>query len=92
VAEFLAERCTLDPAARQSLPALYQAYKAWCHDAGRDYPLTRQRLIDELERRVPRFVKPKDAGRSNGVTIVIGLSVSLATASIGFGPTPPPAT
>jgi putative DNA primase/helicase len=90
VAEFLGERCTLDPAARQSLPALYQAYKLWCHDAGRDFPLTRQRLMDELERRVPRFVKPAIAGRSNGVTLVIGLSVISATAAVGFGKTLPP--
>lgn len=88
VAEFLAERCTLDPAARQSLPALYQAYKAWCHEAGRDFPLTRQRLMDELERRVPRFVKPALAGRSNGVWFVGGIALTVATGTVGFGRTP----
>ena len=102
VAEFLAERCTLDPAARQSLPALYQAYKAWCHDAGRDFPLTRQRLMDELERRVPRFIKPNIAGRSNAecgeVFSAVSRALALATAAVGFGstlvlqPPPPPAT
>jgi putative DNA primase/helicase len=90
VAEFLAERCTLDPAARESLPALYQAYKAWCHDAGRDFPLTRQRLMDELERRVPRFIKPNTAGRSNGVWRVGGIALTPATAAVGFGLAPPP--
>ena len=62
------------------------------HDAGRDFPLTRQRLMDELERRVPRFVKPSLAGRSNGVTMVIGLTVAAATAAVGFGMNPPQAS
>jgi phage/plasmid-associated DNA primase len=88
VAEFLAERCTLDPAARQQLPALYQNYKSWCHDAGRDFPLTRQRLMDELERRVPRFMKPATVGKSNGVWMVAGVVLTAAT-TVGFGANPP---
>lgn len=92
VAEFLAECCTLDPAARQPLPALYKAYKAWCHDAGRDYPLTRQRLVDELERRVPGFVRPDMARRSNRGTFVIGLLLAVISdmaAAFGLAPKPP---
>jgi putative DNA primase/helicase len=76
VAEFLAESCTLDPEAKQPLPALYQAYKAWCHAAGRDYPVTRQRLVDELERRVPRFLRPDPSRRTAQGSYVMGLKLA----------------
>jgi putative DNA primase/helicase len=92
VAEFLAERCTLDPKARQPLPPLYQSYKAWCHDAGRDYPLTRQRLVDELERRVPGFVRPDMTRRTKQGTYVIGLLLAVISdiaAAFGIVPKPP---
>jgi putative DNA primase/helicase len=76
IAEFLAESCTLDPEAKQPLPALYQAYKAWCHAAGRDYPVTRQRLVDELERRVPRFLRPDPSRRTAQGSYVMGLKLA----------------
>ncbi len=79
VAEFLAECCTLSPGARQMLPALYATYKGWCHAAGRDHPVTRQRLVDELERRVPQFVRPDMARRTAQGTYVVGLTLALPT-------------
>lgn len=78
IAEFLAECCTLDPEAKQAMPLLYSTYKAWCYGAGRDHPVTRQRLIDELERRVPRFVRPDMSRRTAQGTYVTGLSVTAA--------------
>lgn len=82
VAEFLTECCTVDPSARQPLPVLYSAYKAWCNAAGRDHPITRQRLVDELERRVPKFVRPDMARRTAQGTYVTGLMIT--------PPVPPP--
>jgi putative DNA primase/helicase len=84
VAEFLTECCTLAPGGRVALKELYASYKAWCHDAGREFPITRQRLVDELERRVPRFVRPH-AGTGNA-KFVAGLSIAPLSA---FVPTAP---
>ena len=67
ISEFLTEMCVMDRGAVQSLQLLYQAYKGWCSTVGRDYPATRQRFVDELERRVPGFVRGKRT--SAGATV-----------------------
>jgi P4 family phage/plasmid primase-like protien len=76
VAEFVAECCTLERTAKQPLPLLYGAYTAWCKNAGRDHPITRQRFVDELERRVPGFVRPHMSRRTAQGTYVMGLTLS----------------
>lgn len=40
VGMFLSEWCELDPDASTTKEALYDAWKAWCKDAGRDHPGT----------------------------------------------------
>jgi putative DNA primase/helicase len=76
VGEFLAEMCTVTPGARQPLPSLYKAYCAWCREAGRDYPMIRQRLVDELDRRVPQFVRPDRTKRTAEGTYVMGIKLN----------------
>jgi putative DNA primase/helicase len=73
--EFIRDCCQLDPQVRQSMPALYGAYQDWCRGAGIDYPLTRQRFVDELEPRVPGFQRQK----SNGVRYVRGIALTPET-------------
>jgi putative DNA primase/helicase len=71
--EFIRDCCRLDRQRRQPLPALYGAYKDWCREAGIEYPVTRQRFVDELEQRVPGFERPK---KSNGVNYVKGMALT----------------
>ena len=60
--------------ARGTPSALYSTYGEWCREAGTEYPLSRQRFLDELEQRVPGFGRAKSNGAPYGIrTRVIAL-------------------
>jgi putative DNA primase/helicase len=69
VGQFIAECCELDPNAEVALAdaflGVYPAYKTWCAEGG-FFPLSKQRLVQELERCVPNFAKRsiKQGGRN----------------------------
>lgn len=73
IGEFIRERCRVDRDARETPSTLYAAYRDFCHEAGIDYPLTRQRFLDEIEQRVPGLVRAK----SHGARYVKGIALVL---------------
>lgn len=78
--EFIRDCCHVEPQGRQALPPLYQVYRNWCRESGIDHPFTRQRFVDELEQRVPGFMRPK---KSHGTNYVRGIVLAAGAA---FGP------
>lgn len=53
IGAFLRECCTVRPGASISQPALYQAWKDWCKDSGRDHPGSVQVLGRNLSAQIP---------------------------------------
>ena len=83
VAQFVAECCELDQAGWEPLSdddmgrGVYQAYRRWCQESGL-YALSKQRLVQELERCVPNFAKrtakqPIAGGRRRDIVQIHGL-------------------
>jgi putative DNA primase/helicase len=51
IADFLADCCSLSPAATVTNPALWTAYSEWCRDNGERVPLGRTQFSQRLEER-----------------------------------------
>ena len=53
VGAFVREKCDVGPAYRETVQGLYQAWRQWCWDNGRDYPGTIQSFSRDLHAAVP---------------------------------------
>lgn len=53
ISSFLRDRCVVEPGAEVDVSALYQAWRDWCQDHGRDHPGTEQSFGRDLRAAVP---------------------------------------
>lgn len=56
VRRFVSERCEIDPSAREPVRDVYEAWKTWCHERGRERPGTEQIFGRDLHAAFP-FIK-----------------------------------
>jgi putative DNA primase/helicase len=63
LAEFLEDRCVVDPAAGVASADLWRAYLAWAEGAGEKFTVSRRRFAEHLEARGFRSVSKRDGAR-----------------------------
>lgn len=69
---FVEDRCTLVPGYPESIDSLYDAFKTWCHQQGREFPSTKE----VFSRNLHSAFRGKVATKREGVpkrTYVVGL-------------------
>jgi putative DNA primase/helicase len=90
VGQFLAECCTLNRDAITPVALLYSAYTGWCKAEGLDYPLTRQKLLDELraDEIIGDTFKHREARCVKGVELGEGASLMGAAKVRAIVPAP----
>jgi putative DNA primase/helicase len=64
-AGFLAEECRPDPNGWLDRAELYQAYRQWCQDSGRPFPLAKVEFNQRLRRNYP--LGPRNGGRPSWI-------------------------
>jgi putative DNA primase/helicase len=69
VATFVRERCTIKPGARVGCSALFDAWKAWSEDQGRDHPGTVQTFGRDLRAVVPGLKVVQHPRRYEGIQL-----------------------
>ena len=75
VGAFIRDRCEIEPGLEISCGHLYDAWKSWCQEQGRDHPGTRQTFGRDLKAAVPRIMITKRRDGDNRVKYYDGIAL-----------------